>query len=140
MFYLFRDSASYFPQLYDFSHLHVLEGAEFTHAHWAELTRVLQTEVDWNLVTDTVCDTVTDTVTDTVNLVTDTVNLVTDTVTDTVLEQTTLASLLQDAEEKPEGIAPASPTDDRIQLDKVLVHLDSLDIGWLKSLMKTRGC
>ena len=25
----------------DFSHLHVLEDAEFTHAHWAELDRVL---------------------------------------------------------------------------------------------------
>ena len=33
--------AGFFPQLGDFSHIHVLEDAEFTHAHWAELVRVL---------------------------------------------------------------------------------------------------
>ena len=33
--------AAHFPQLSDFSHRHVLDDAEFTHAHWAELTRVL---------------------------------------------------------------------------------------------------
>jgi hypothetical protein len=33
--------AAHFPQISDFSHRHVLEDAEFTHAHWAELTRVL---------------------------------------------------------------------------------------------------
>ena len=36
--------AAYFPQLSDFSHLHVLQDAEFTHAHWAELSRVLNSD------------------------------------------------------------------------------------------------
>ena len=30
---------AHFPQLSDFSHLHVMDDAEFTHAHWAELSR-----------------------------------------------------------------------------------------------------
>ena len=36
--------AAHFPQLCDFSYLHVLTDAEFTHAHWAELSRVLNSE------------------------------------------------------------------------------------------------
>jgi hypothetical protein len=36
-----RSFAAHFPQLSDFSHRHVMIDAEFTHAHWAELTRVL---------------------------------------------------------------------------------------------------
>jgi hypothetical protein len=38
--------AAHFPQLSDFSHLHVMEDAEFTHAHWAELSRVLNSSVE----------------------------------------------------------------------------------------------
>jgi hypothetical protein len=38
--------AAHFPQLSDFSHRYVLEDAEFTHAHWAELTRVLNSSTD----------------------------------------------------------------------------------------------
>ena len=38
--------AAHFPQLSDFSHLHVLEDAEFTHSHWAELTRVLNSPTE----------------------------------------------------------------------------------------------
>ena len=38
--------AAHFPQLSDFSHLHVMEDAEFTHAHWAELYRVLNSSAE----------------------------------------------------------------------------------------------
>ena len=38
--------AAHFPQLSDFSHRYVLEDAEFTHAHWAELTRVLNSSTE----------------------------------------------------------------------------------------------
>ena len=134
MFYLFRDSASYFPQLYDFSHLHVLEGAEFTHAHWAEFTRVLDTEVEWNLVTDIGSEAP---IGPDPGSASQEIN---GNAPQASPEPTTLEPLLRDAVGKPQSTAPPSPTGGRIQLDKVLVHLDSLDIGWLESLMKLRGC
>jgi hypothetical protein len=37
---------AHFPQLSDFSHLHVMDDAEFTHAHWAELSRVLNSSLE----------------------------------------------------------------------------------------------
>jgi hypothetical protein len=136
--------AAYFPQLSDFSHLHVLQDAEFTHAHWAELSRVLNSEVD-----EEKGDAEIGSLRTTLSMVTEPDGNLPEKTDDTDDREPHQPLLRADAAES-EGlrassdVPPPSPTsatsDHKAHLEKVIVHMETLDMGHLRSTMKSRGC